>query len=162
MVVLTHMRNKALFGALLAVVPLAACGQAYGGGTGAGGTQEGIPLDAEVIDFQEDGFADRQGGAISDTPIDPVEVFGRDGSAPDPVGDGVTYVAVSSLSGCYTAKGAELHREGDNLRVKFDIDKPPPPDDTIQCIRSFEPYVQFAVDSDAVEGVKTIDGKPPL
>lgn len=150
------MRKAAIYAAFLLVAPLAGCLPAPGGG--GGGEGGGGPLEAKVLDFQADGFARQHGGAISHQPIDPEAVFGRTGETPDPVGEGFSYVAISTFSGCDLAKSATLSRRGDDLRVEFELEDI----DWIACIRSFEPYVQFAVDSKLVEGVKTIQGEAPL
>lgn len=152
------MKRAAISVACFLMVPLAACHPLPGGHPGESG-----PLEAKVLDFQADGFAQNHGGAISDEPIDPVAVFGRRGKTPEPVGKDVSYVAVSTYSGCDLARGATLWRKGDDLRVKFEFEPVDwATDGDIVCIRSFEPYVQFAVDSELVEGVRTIDGQPSL
>ncbi len=129
---------------------------------------------AEVVSFAGDAYAPPGFVSVSDKPVDlralagwfatgragglwqdDGQLRGLDTDVPDAV-EGKRYVVASGVTGCRFTNGAELYRDGDDLRVRFagGTDRP-------ECFRAYTAVVQFAVPSDAVEGVRTVLGDTP-
>lgn len=70
---------------------------------------------------------------------------------------GKAYVVATSGTGCRLTTGAELFREGDGLTVRFTGGTDHP-----ECVRAYQAVVQLAVPADAVDGVRTVNGKTLL
>ncbi|QFU94331.1 hypothetical protein [Amycolatopsis sp. YIM 10] len=100
------------------------------------------------------------GGAISDRPIDTGVFQGWYGQG-SALGHQVTarpgsnYVVVSG-AGCTLPERSELVRTGDDLHARFTEE------DEVDCAQADGWIAQFTVSADAVRGVRTIGGKPPL
>lgn len=126
------------------------------------GTPSSTALDATVVAFDPDGFARAGFAALSDQPVDLRAFGGWFGGAsdlPEPDVDpqpGMTYVAASGSTGCRTPERAELERVGDDLRVSYIGGQ-----DHAECYRPVGPVVQFAVPTEDVRGVRTVNGEPP-
>jgi hypothetical protein len=70
---------------------------------------------------------------------------------------GRTYLAITGQTGCRKAETVRLWRSGDELTVHFVGGVA-----TQTCYRAYQPYAQVAVSTEAVRGVRTVNGKPPL
>ncbi|WP_242579101.1 hypothetical protein [Amycolatopsis sp. 195334CR] len=131
---------------VLVLLLLAGCG-ADGG--------DALPADVAVVPGVPE-----SGGALSDRPIDTGVFQGWYGRG-STLGHQVTarpgshYVVVSG-SGCTLPEQSELVRTGDDLHARF-IEE-----DEVDCAQADGWIAQFTVNADAVRGVRTIGGKPPL
>jgi hypothetical protein len=127
-----------------------------------GGT--GRPVAVTTLAMDADGGAPGRYAALSESPIH-LGAFaswygrGADGEDFDEVTDeapaGSVYVAVTGNTGCRVPEGIEVHRDGDDLEVRFTggIDRE-------ECVQLIGAGVYFAAPADAVEGVRTVNGDP--
>ncbi len=125
----------------------------------------GEPVPAEVLEFDAQAYG-RPTAALTTEPVrmrvfagwfgraEADDTSGVDRVVPKP---GQTLLAVASETGCRLPTGVEVRRAGDDLRVTFTGGV------TSQtCVRPFGPVALLSVPTAAVEGVRTVDGAPPV
>jgi hypothetical protein len=71
--------------------------------------------------------------------------------------DGSAYLAVTSQTGCREPEGVEVHRDGDDLAVRFVGGT-----EHETCERPVGPGAYLALPTGAADGVRTVNGKPLL
>lgn len=132
-------------------------------------------LDVDVLDLEADHIAASQIQTLSDMPVD-AEVFqgwyaadphrdppsqadprSPEADAQPPPEPGKSYLAATVPVGCRSADDVELSRERDDLRVELTGGT-----QHDNCGDPLDPYVHLEVDSDAVDGVTTINDEPLL
>jgi|RhiMethySRZTD1v2_1073278.scaffolds.fasta_scaffold1063090_1 hypothetical protein len=103
---------------------------------------------AEVVDFLPDYGGPGRVAVMGAVPVDPDDPT-RAGHRP--ATPGVTYVAVTGLTGCRVPTHAELWRAGATVHARFTggVDRP-------ECFRAVTPFAQFAVDARALQGVTAV------
>lgn len=158
---------KALLLVLLAVLTTG-CGETVN-------DPSGQSLDAKVVTFGADVSVPTDLAAVSSRAIDLRALAGwyavgraghlwqDDGNlravdaGPIASEPGKAYVAATAVTGCRLTTSAQLRRVGTKLEVRFTggTDRP-------ECVRAYQAVVQFAVPADAVDGVRTVNGKPLL
>jgi hypothetical protein len=145
----------------LAAFTLLSCGTT----TGPPVVPAGDPVPADVLRLEAQEYG-RHGVAALST--DPVSLrafggwFGRsdqfsssdDPAVPQP---GRTLLAVGGDTGCRLSSGVEVRRVGDDLRVAFTGGTAGQ-----TCTRPFGPIALLSVPTDAVAGIRTVDGEPPV
>jgi hypothetical protein len=154
--------------ALLAAVLVTGCAGRADDPEPVGGTE----IEAEVVSFSGDAYTPPGFVSVSDHPVDlrglagwfavkrPGGFWRDDGEPrwpgddkPVPDVDGKSYVVAGGGTGCRLSSGAELYREGDDLRVRFTGGQDRP-----ECFRPYAAVVQFAVPEAAVAGARTVLG----
>lgn len=125
----------------------------------------GDPVPVEVLRFDPQAFG-RPVAALSTEPVvlrrfagwfgraEPAGSSGTERVVPEP---GQSLLAVAGETGCRLATGVEVHRAGDDLRVRFTGGVA-----SQTCVRAFGPVALLAVPTSAVAGVRTVDGAPPV
>ncbi|MBB4909550.1 hypothetical protein [Actinophytocola algeriensis] len=123
------------------------------------------PVEVTTLAMDADGWAPGRFAALSESPIH-LGAFaswygrGADGEDFDVVTDtappGSAYVAFTGNTGCRVPEGIEVHRDGDDLEVRFTGGT-----DQEECVRHIGAGVYFAVPEDAVDGVRTVNGDAP-
>ena len=140
-----------------------------GCGTSSAGSPRPAPepeLSVTMLGFDADGFAAGPFAALSRTPIN-LGAFlswyagGDDAAHIDKKSDGPlpekpTYVAVTGSTSCRTPTDVAVSRDGNDLKVEFVGGEDHP-----ECMRAVGPVVYLAVPSDAVAGVRTVNGAAP-
>lgn len=129
----------------------------------------GEELDAQIVMLENDPTLPLTPPAVSAQPVDPglmagwiaTESDADDAEPRDPnsgelpeAEDGKSYVFLTSGTRCLPAQDASLWRDGDALEVVLDV----PDEEDVNCESPNRVHVQFAVDSDLVEGVTAVDG----
>lgn len=134
---------------------------------GARGEQpaRGAPVPVEVLELDAAAYGTVPVAALTTQPVQ-LRVFAgwfrraeRAGSEQDRIAPkpGHTLLAVANSTGCRLATGVEVRRAGDDLRVAFTGGEPHQ-----ACVRAYGPVALLSVPTFAVEGVRTVDGRPPV
>lgn len=120
------------------------------------------PVEVTTLAMDADGWAPGRFAAVSDKPIHLgafASWYGRGADSFEEVTDeappGSAYLAFASLTGCRVPEGVEVHRDGDDLEVRFVGGT-----EQDECVRHLGPGVYLAVPADAVDGVRTVNGDP--
>lgn len=128
---------------------------------------DGDPVPAEVLEFDPQAWGHPQIAALTTEPMrmrvfagwygraEPDDTSGVDRVVPKP---GRTLLAVASGSGCRLSTGVAVHRHGDDLKVRFTGGGTGPPN----CTRPYGPVALVSVPTAAIEGVRTVNGTPPV
>ncbi|MGH8793714.1 MAG: hypothetical protein ACRDXX_13855 [Stackebrandtia sp.] len=144
-------------------------------------TPSGERLDAEVVVLESvSPQRERLHASVSDSPIDSEVAAGWTAAETEPAEpaepaeprdpdsvdlpeaeEGMSYVAVERGTDCDKAEDARLWRDGDDLHVEIVVPERDP-DEVVNCEVPITAYVQFAVPTEAIEGVKTVDGAEPV
>ncbi len=135
---------------VLAALVLAGCG------TGAPPRPGSEQLPAEVVAFNPGGNAHEDVAEIGDEPILWPEFDGMWGDEPAADKPGMTYLAVSTVTGCRVPLDVRVTRTGPSLKVEFTGG-----DEPDNCYRAVGPSVLLALRSTDVEGVRSVNGVAP-
>jgi hypothetical protein len=127
---------------------------------------DGQPVPAEVIEFDPQAWGRARLAALATEPVQ-LRVFagwygraerddtsGVDRVVPEP---GRSLLAVAGDSGCRLSTGVAVRRVGDDLRVDFTGGTA-----SQTCTRPYGPVALLSVPTDAVDGVRTVDGAAPV
>lgn len=145
----------------LAAFTLIGCGTATGPPVAPAG--DPVPADVLRLEAQEYG---RHGVAALSTDAVSLRAFAgwfrrsdhftssEDAAVPQP---GHTLLAVGGDTGCRLSTGVEVRRVGDDLRVAFTGGTA-----SQTCTRPFGPIALLSVRTEAVAGIRTVNGKAPV
>jgi hypothetical protein len=138
--------------AAVALIGVAVAGVATVGGV-MGRLDSSSAVDgAEIVDFDPGYVATEQIRVMGRNPVAPGDGVRPRGRPPQPA---QVFVAVTGATGCRQPTGAELHRDGERLFVRFTGGE-----DHEECYRPYSPFVQFTVDRSALRGVATLEDTP--
>jgi hypothetical protein len=129
-------------------------------GCGTGGTPAPRPgseqLLAEVLAFNAAGDAHENVVEIGDAPILWPAFDGMWADEPAADSPGMTYLAVSTVTGCRVPLDVRVTRTGTSMTVEFTGG-----DEPQTCYRAVGPSVLLAVRETDVEGVRSVNGLAP-